>query len=154
MSVTVRTATIADADSFLSLIDALANYEALAPPDSAAKARLVSDAFETDRPRFVVYLAGEPGEDTLGYAVVFETYSTFLARPTLYLEDFFVRPDARGKGVGDALFSHCLSEAKARGCGRMEWTCLEWNELAQRFYDKRSAKHLDDWRMYRIVISQ
>jgi GNAT superfamily N-acetyltransferase len=86
----------------------------------------------------------------VGYAIVLETYSSFLARPTLYLEDIFVRPEARCRGAGSALFAHLAQEARARGCGRMEWVVLDWNELAQRFYQKRGARRLNDWQYYRL----
>jgi GNAT superfamily N-acetyltransferase len=87
----------------------------------------------------------------VGYALVFETYSTFLARPTLYLEDLFVRPEARRRGAGTALLQFLAREAIRRGCGRMEWSVLDWNELAQGVYRKLGAQQLEEWRLCRIT---
>lgn len=154
-TITVRPARREDAESLLELIDALAAYEVLDPPDRAAKARLVQDGFEHSPPRFDVFLAFDEGMAApIGYAIVFETYSSFLARPTLYIEDVFVMPDARKKGTGSALFAYLAAEALRRGCGRMDWICLEWNTLAIEFYEKRGAKHMDEWRTYRLTAPQ
>ena len=150
---TIRKAAPADAHTFLSLIDALADYEKLPRPDDAAKARLFDDAFVRTPARFDTYLLLSK-ETALGYAVVFETYSTFLAQPTLYLEDLFLLPEARGKGAGSVLFRFLATEALSRGCGRMEWACLNWNQLAIDFYAKRGAEHLSEWRAYRMTKEQ
>jgi GNAT superfamily N-acetyltransferase len=154
VTVSIRPATPDDADAFLSLVDALADYEELPRPDAGARARLITDAFELSPPRFSLLLAETEASDVVGYAVTFETYSTFLARPTLYLEDLFVHPDFRGIGAGRALFDAVRAEAKNRGCGRMEWACLDWNELAWSFYERRGATHLHDWRLYRLTEDQ
>jgi GNAT superfamily N-acetyltransferase len=154
MTVSIRPATPADGPAFLALVDALADYEKLARPDTGAKERLLADAFTVQPPRFSLLLAETEDAGVIGYAVTFETYSTFLARPTLYLEDLFIHPDFRGIGAGRALFGAVQSEAKTRGCGRMEWTCLDWNELAWKFYERRGATHLNDWRMYRLTEDQ
>lgn len=152
LPLSVRPATRADASEFIALIQALADYEALPGPTDDAQARLIADAFDCQPPRFFVHLAFEEGSpEPLGYTITFFTYSTFLAKPTLFLEDFFVLPEARAKGVGSALFDFQVREAKRLGCGRMEWTCLDWNELAQGFYNKRGATHLKDWWMYRLT---
>jgi GNAT superfamily N-acetyltransferase len=138
-----------DVDAFLGLIEALADYEHLAPPDPGARGRLAHDAVGTP-PRFSTLLA-EVDDRAVGYAVFFETYSTFLGLPTLYLEDLFVLPDFRGVGVGAALFRECAAEAVRRGCGRMEWQVLVWNDLALGFYDHLGALPLhDEWRCYRL----
>lgn len=152
MPVTVRSAAPEDAEALLALIDALADYENLARPDPAARARLIADGFARTPPRFETFLAFQSDDpEPVGYALVFETYSSFLARPTLYLEDLFVRPDARGAGAGRALFDFLIRQARDRGCGRMEWVCLHWNELAIGFYERRGAQHLDEWRTYRLT---
>ncbi|MBB6053810.1 GNAT family N-acetyltransferase [Armatimonas rosea] len=152
MPIHVRPATPADGSNFLSLIQALADYEALPGPTDDAKERLLADAFAHQPPRFFVHLAfDEESAEPLGYTITFFTYSTFLAKPTLFLEDFFVLPEARTKGVGSALFDFQVREASRLGCGRMEWTCLDWNELAQGFYNKRGATHLKDWWIYRLT---
>jgi GNAT superfamily N-acetyltransferase len=146
-AVTVRRATAADAESVLRLVDALADYEHLEPPDAAAKQRLIADMSK----RFDAWLAEVDGQ-AVGYAFVFETYSSFLAQPTLYLEDLFVLPEYRNKKVGYALFTEMLAEAKRRGCGRMEWTVLDWNQLAIDFYKRLGATHKSQWQLYRIVL--
>src|SRR5438445_781528 len=145
--ITIRRAGPKDAAILLELIRALAEYEHLPPPDVETGARLIEHAFGP-RPRFEAYLAEMEGA-TAGYAVVFETYSTFLARPTLYVEDLFVRPEARRQGVGRALLRHLATEAVARGCGRMEWTVLDWNELAQGVYRRVGAVQPAVWRLAR-----
>lgn len=150
----VRPARRADADALLSLIDSLADYEKLDRPDAEARARLVRDAWERNPPRFEALLAEEEREDgavPVGYAIVFETYSSFLARPTLYIEDLFVLPEARGRGAGKAFLRYLAGEAVRRGCGRMEWVCLDWNRLAIDFYESRGAEHLNEWRYYRLT---
>ena len=156
-----------DLPAFLDLIYALADYEHLPRPDEAARARLASDAF-TEPPRYEALVAelwgeGVPAELVVGeatgaagpaalagYAVYFVTYSTFQAKPSLYLEDLFVRPEHRGRGAGRALFERCAALAVARGCGRMEWVVLDWNTPSIEFYERRGARHLNEWRAYRL----
>lgn len=147
--IAVRKTTRADAPALLNLIDALADYEKLTPPDPAAKERLVRDMF-TERPRIeslIVKVDGMPA----GYTLFFETYSSFLALPTLYLEDLFVLPEFRGRRVGSALFREMIAEAHRRGCGRMEWSVLDWNQLAIDFYDRYGARRLHEWHYYRFL---
>jgi GNAT superfamily N-acetyltransferase len=103
----------------------------------------------TEHPRFDAYLAEIDGV-AAGYAFVFETYSSFLALPTLYLEDLFVLPEYRKRKAGYALFSAMLNEAYRRGCGRMEWTVLDWNQLAIDFYKRFGATHMREWHLYRL----
>ncbi len=145
----VRRVTSADAQTVLTLIDALADYEKLARPTSEAKQRLLNDMFGP-KPRVDVFL-GEYDCTPAGYAFVFETYSSFLALPTLYLEDLFVLPDYRNKKVGYALFTAMVDEAHRRGCGRMEWTVLDWNQLAIDFYNRLGATHMKEWQLYRLL---
>jgi GNAT superfamily N-acetyltransferase len=147
--VVIRRATAADAPAMLALIRALAEYEKLEPPDAEAEARLVRDAFG-EKPRFDVYLAEVDGR-AVGYAFLLETYSTFLARPTLYIEDIFVLPEYRGKRVGDALFRRCVAVAKERGCGRIEWVTLDWNVNAQNFFKRYGSQHLKEWYFFRLT---
>lgn len=149
--ITVRAARREDADAVLELVDALADYEKLERPRADARERLIADGFERTPPRFVTLLAEDADGRAVGYAFFLETYSSFLARPTLYIEDLFVLPEARGKGAGSALFTALAAEAVGRGCGRMEWVCLDWNELAIGFYESKGAQHLDDWRYYRLT---
>jgi GNAT superfamily N-acetyltransferase len=153
----IRKAVQEDGGVVLELIRALADYEKLPPPDEAAQQRLLADAF-ADKPRFEVFLAEVNGRSyatnpiAVGYAIVFETYSSFLALPTLYLEDIFVLQDYRGRRIGYALFQFCLQEARQRGCGRMEWTVLDWNKPSIDFYDRQGAKHLPEWLHYRLTL--
>jgi GNAT superfamily N-acetyltransferase len=148
-ALSVRRAEAADGGALLELIDALADYEHLERPDAAARERLLADAFGP-RPRFEVLLAEVDGH-AVGYAVLFETYSTFLARPTLFLEDLFVRTEVRAHGIGRALLLRCVREAEQRGCGRMEWSVLAWNALAIGFYERLGARRLEEWLPYRLT---
>lgn len=86
----------------------------------------------------------------VGYALYFYTYSSFLARPTLYLEDIFVLDEFRGSGIGRSLLLRCVKEATRRGCGRMEWSVLNWNRRAMKFYEALGAKRLAEWSVYRL----
>ncbi len=137
-------------DEFIALIDALADYEHLARPDAAAVERLRRDAVGAN-PRFEAALAVNAQDEAVGYATWFHTYSTFLARPTIYLEDLFVRDDSRESGAGSALFEHVRALGVERGCGRMEWQVLDWNTLAREFYHRRQATWMKDWLLYRIT---
>jgi GNAT superfamily N-acetyltransferase len=143
----VRRATAADTEVVLKLVDALADYESLPRPTPDARQRLAADMSK----RFDAWIAEVDGR-AAGYAFVFETYSSFLALPTLYLEDLFVLPEYRSRKVGHVLFSEMLAEAKRRGCGRMEWTVLDWNELAINFYKRAGAIHMKEWHHYRIIL--
>ncbi|MDX1932901.1 MAG: GNAT family N-acetyltransferase [Capsulimonadales bacterium] len=147
---TIRPARFDDADVFLALIDALADYEKLARPDDAARARLIEDGFRRTPPRFHAYLILKH-DTAIGYAITLETYSSFLAKPTLYIEDLFLLPDARGRGVGSAVLRYLANIALERGCGRMEWVCLDWNRTAIDFYERHGAEHLTEWRYYRLT---
>jgi GNAT superfamily N-acetyltransferase len=147
----IRPAMRSDGDALLSLIDALADYEKLTRPDAAARVRLLEDAFGENQ-RIEVFLAEVEGKP-VAYAIVLETYSSFLALPTLYLEDIFVLPEHRGRQVGHRLFVHCVNEAYGRGCGRMEWAVLDWNRPAIDFYERAGARRLEEWLYYRLLRS-
>jgi GNAT superfamily N-acetyltransferase len=149
MSVSVRRALPEDGPAILSLVQALAEYERLTPPDTQARERLLRDLFSSP-PRLECYLAEHLGHP-VGYAFVLETYSSFLALPTLFLEDLFVLPEFRGRKAGYALFTAMVRQAHDRGCGRMEWTVLDWNQLAIDFYVRLGAKHLKEWSLYRLL---
>ncbi len=138
--------------SFCRLVVALAEFEKLPPPDDAAQARLVKDALGA-KPRIEVWLAFVNGDDEpCGYMILVETYSSFLALPTLYLEDLFVLPERRKAGVGGALLKQAVCLAHERGCGRMEWTALDWNVNAQQVYEQRlGAKRMNEWFLYRLT---
>jgi GNAT superfamily N-acetyltransferase len=137
-------------DEFIELLNALADYERLARPDGDAIERLRRDAFDP-QPRFEAALAVNSSGKAVGYATWFHTYSTFLARPTMYLEDLFVRDDARESGAGSALFEHVRALGAERGCGRMEWQVLDWNALAREFYHRRQATWMKEWLLYRVT---
>jgi len=148
-TVAIRQAMPSDSETLLGLLDELADYEKLDRPDIGARERIIRDAF-SERPPFEVFLAETPDGAVVGYAMVLPKYSSFLALPTLYLEDIFVRPGQRSAGAGSALFAHVVKLADERGCGRVEFTVLIWNSLAREFYERRGVKHLDDWCFYRL----
>ncbi len=150
-NITLRRAERADAEAVIGLIIALAEFENLPPPDAEAQARLIDHGFGNS-PKFEVMLAeveGAPGP--VGYALLFPTYSTFLAQPSLYLEDLFVLPEFRKQGIGAALLRRCIQVAYERGCGRMEWTCLDWNTSAQAMYERLGARRMNEWLLYRMT---
>ena len=152
-AVTVRPATPADAETWLDLVDALADYEKLARPTAEARRRLVTDDFGPEPHRIQVYI-GEVDGRAAAYAITCETYSSFLALPTLFLEDIFVLPEARRAGIGRAIFGFLAAEALRRGCGRMEWQVLDWNQLAIDFYEKLGARRMREWYSYRLTADQ
>ena len=137
-------------DEFTAVIGSLADFERLASPDAAAIKRLRADAFGAT-PRFEAALAMSSKGRAVGYATWFHTYSTFLAKPTIYLEDLFVLEDFRESGAGSKLFEHVRALGAARDCGRMEWQVLDWNTLAREFYHRRQATWMKDWLVYRLT---
>ena len=148
-SLVIRKVTEETFDGFLSLIAKLAEYEKLAPPDEDAKKRLRADCL-ADKPKYEAFL-GEVGGECVSYVIYFFTYSSFLALPTLYIEDIFVLEPYRKSGVGQKMFDQCKAIAKQAGCGRIEFTVLTWNKSAQTFYEKNRAKQMADWYLYRLV---
>jgi GNAT superfamily N-acetyltransferase len=144
----VRPAVPGDGPALLALVAALAAYEQLPPPDAPARERLLRDGFGP-APRYALLL-GELDGRPVAYALYFFTYSSFLARPTLFLEDLFVLPNARRHGVGGALLRALAEAAIAADCGRMEWAALTWNRLAIDFYERLGARALDEWRTFRL----
>jgi GNAT superfamily N-acetyltransferase len=144
----LRRATAADGAAYIELVRGLAAFEELEPPDDAAAARLLEHAFGP-RPRYDL-LVVELGGELVAYAVFFETYSTFRALPSLYLEDVFVREDARGRGIGASILRHLARLALERGCGRFEWSVLDWNERARSFYRSLGARVMTDWQLCRV----
>ena len=152
MTVQVRKTERADADVLLRLIVGLADYEKLPPPDEAAQQRLIRDLF-AEQPRVESMLVEVDGQ-AAGYTFFFETYSTFLALPTLYLEDLFVLPEFRSHGAGAALFRAMADEAYKRGCGRFKWEVLDWNRLAIDFYERFGGKQQSGWLQYQLTRDQ
>src|SRR5262249_42568429 len=151
-TVTIRRAAPEDAPLLLSLIDSLADYEQLPRPDAAARERLVRDGFGAT-PRFQAYFAEADGR-TLGYALTLQAYSSFLARTSLWLEDIFVLPAERRHGVGRAIFRFLAAEALRRGCARLEWAVLTWNQSAIDFYEQSGARRITEWYVYRLTDEQ
>ncbi len=148
MKIKIFKASRNDFKDILKLINELAMFEKLEPPDTKAQKRLLKDAFGK-RPKFRVLLA-KTKDETVGYAFYFYTYSSFLARETLYLEDIFISENYRRYGIGKMLMDELLKIAKKNKCGRMEWVVLDWNTNAINFYEKLGAAHLKDWLTYRI----
>ena len=135
-------------DDLLDLIAKLAEYEKLAPPDAEAKKRLRTDCL-SDKPKYKAFI-GKIGDKSISYVIYFFTYSTFLAMPTLCIEDIFVLEEYRGQGIGKKMFDNCREIAKRAKCGRIEFTVLKWNKTAQEFYEKNKAERLE-WFLYRLA---
>ena len=147
MRVLIRKGRWADAEQFVSLVLALAKFENLDPPTRQGRKRLVDDIFRKKR---INLLVASDGTRLVGYAIYFFTYSSFVARPTLYLEDLFVLEKYRKLGIGFSLFRRCVEIARAEECGRMEWAVLTWNKKALKFYEKLGARRMSDWYVYRL----
>ena len=148
VSITITPATPSDVPAILVLIRELAEYEKLLDQVVATEASLRRDLFG---PRPIIeVLIGRLDREPVGYALFFHNYSTFLARPGMYLEDVFVKPAARGKGVGKALLRAVARAARDRGCGRLEWAVLKWNMPAIEFYESLGARPMDEWTTYRM----
>ena len=144
----IRRATLADVGTILNLIRDLATYER-APNEVTATEEQLVDVLFGKKPAAEVLLAFED-EEPVGFAVYFHNFSTWLGRAGLYLEDLFVRPEHRGKGYGRALLVELAKIARDRGCGRMEWAVLDWNEPAIEFYRKLGAKPMKEWTVIRL----
>jgi GNAT superfamily N-acetyltransferase len=145
----IRSATETDVPVILGLIRDLAQYER-APDAVVATESGLREVLFGAKPSAEVLLALEASEP-VGFAVYFHNFSTWLGRPGLYLEDLFVRPEMRGKGYGRALLERLARIAKERGCGRMEWAVLDWNEPAIQFYRKLGAQPMDEWTVFRLT---
>jgi GNAT superfamily N-acetyltransferase len=145
----IRTANEADVPTILSLIRELADYERAPEAVVATENGLREVLFGAQRAAEVL-LALENG-DPVGFAVYFFNFSTWLGRPGLYLEDLFVRPNVRGKGFGRALLARLAQIAQERGCGRMEWAVLDWNDPAIQFYRKLGAEPMNEWTVFRLT---
>ncbi|MEQ1688097.1 MAG: GNAT family N-acetyltransferase [Sphingopyxis sp.] len=148
MTPTIRPATPADLPLIAELIRALADYERLADSVRFDEAALAEHLFGP-RP-YAEVIIGELDNTAQGFALFFYNYSTFEGRPGLYLEDLFVRPEARGVGLGKALLAHLAALAVARGCARLEWSVLDWNAPSIAFYQGLGAKPMDEWTVMRL----
>jgi GNAT superfamily N-acetyltransferase len=149
MTVSIRPATRADVPLILALIRGLADYEKLAHEVVATEDALASTLF--GEPRRAEVAIAEIDGATAGFALFFHNYSTFLAQPGVYLEDLFVLPEMRGRGAGKALLVHLARLAVDRGCGRFEWTVLDWNEPAIGFYRSLGAVDMKGWQLNRLT---
>lgn len=138
-----------DIPLILEFIQGLAEYERLRDSCVATEEKLRDTLFSA-RPDAEVIIARVDGEP-MGFALFFHNYSTFLAQRGMYLEDLFVKPSARGKGVGYALLSELARIAIERDCGRLEWAVLDWNELAIDFYERIGAKSMNEWTVFRLT---
>lgn len=148
-ALTIRRATRRDAPTVFRLIRGLAEYERLAHEMEATVARIRRHGF--GRMRYFDALIARRGRVAVGFALYYFTFSTFVGRPTLYLEDLFVLPAERGRGAGRALLAAVARIAVRRGCGRMEWTVLDWNTPSIRFYRKLGAKLRREWILTRLT---
>jgi GNAT superfamily N-acetyltransferase len=148
-SLSLRAATVADTPQIFAFIKALAEYERLADRVVATESGL-RDALFGPRPYAEVVLAEDAGEP-VGFALFFHNFSTFLGRPGIYLEDLFVLPAARGRGVGRALLAYLAGLAVERQCGRVEWAVLDWNAPAIGFYERLGAAPNAEWTVYRLT---
>lgn len=143
----IRYATEADTAKILSFIKELAIYENMLDQVVATEELLREWIFEKKKAEVIFALEGEK---EVGIALFFHNFSTFLGRAGIYLEDLFVLPEYRGKGYGKALLTKLASIAVERGCGRLEWSCLDWNQPSIDFYLSLGAKPMDEWTFYRV----
>ncbi len=149
MPTQIRPATPTDIPQILQFIRELAQYEKLSHEVAATEQLLHQNLFG---PRPVAEcLIADLDQTPVGFALFFHNFSTFLGRPGIYLEDLFVRPAARGKGVGRALLTHLAKIAVKRNCGRLEWAVLDWNAPAIGFYKKLGATPMDEWTVMRVT---
>jgi GNAT superfamily N-acetyltransferase len=144
----IRTATAADVPQILAFIRALAAYERAPDAVSASEAGLLRDGFGPN-PVYYCLIADHDGQPA-GFALYFFNYSTWLGRPGIYLEDIFVQPEFRGRGIGKALLQQVAASAVQKGCPRLQWEVLDWNTPAIDFYRAMGAEFLDEWRNVRV----
>jgi len=145
----LRSPTPDDVPAIFALIQALAEYENLTHAVTGTVEALKLDLF-SDRPKIEAVVA-EVDTQIVGFALFFQNYSTFLTKSGIYLEDIFVLPEYRGAGIGKALLKYLANLAIDRGCGRLEWSVLDWNQPAISFYEAIRAKILPDWRICRLT---
>jgi len=138
-----------DVGRILSFIKELAEYERL-PHEVVATEEILKETLFGARP-FAEVLFALYDDQPVGYALFFHSFSTFLGRPGVYLEDLYVRPSMRGNGIGKALLAYLARLAVERKCGRLEWAVLNWNEPAIGFYEKLGARAMDEWTVYRLA---
>ncbi|MDR1690085.1 MAG: GNAT family N-acetyltransferase [Clostridiales bacterium] len=144
----IRTAAEGDCALILSFIRELAEYENMLDEVVATQELLREWLFEKQKAEVII---GEVDEKPVAFALFFHNFSTFLGRAGIYLEDLYVRPDKRGAGIGKKMLAHLARIAIERGCGRLEWACLDWNESGIAFYLSLGAKPLNGWTLYRVT---
>ncbi|OUP09127.1 GNAT family N-acetyltransferase [Collinsella sp. An2] len=144
-----RSAAREDVSLILAFIKELADYEHMLDQVVADEATLEEWLFDR-RTAEVIFVLDDEGKE-VGFALFFHNFSTFLGRAGVYLEDLYVRPEHRGKGYGRGLIVELARIARERGCGRLEWWCLDWNEPSIAFYRSLGAEPMDDWTVYRIT---
>ncbi|MDR0562550.1 MAG: GNAT family N-acetyltransferase [Spirochaetaceae bacterium] len=144
----VRFAEPEDVPLLLQFIRGLAEYEDLTDQFTATPEGLKRHLFQEKRAEAVI---GEYRGEPAGFALFFHTFSTFLGKPGIYIEDLFVKSEMRGRGIGKALLEFIAKLAAERNCGRLEWACLNWNEPSIRFYTRRGAVPLSEWTVYRVT---
>ncbi|MCX6164519.1 MAG: GNAT family N-acetyltransferase [Ignavibacteriae bacterium] len=149
MNIKIRKAIKKDSKEVIRLINELAEFEKLEPPDYTAVKNLIKDIYTKNSP--IKVLVAEYDKQLIGYAFYFFTYSTFLAKRTLYLEDIYISNEYRSKGIGKIFFNELLKTAKKNKCGRMEWHVLDWNINAIKFYENLGAKELKEWKYFRYT---
>lgn len=147
--ITLRLAIEDDVPVILTFITALAEYEKLLDQVVATEDKLKQTLF--GEKRYAEVVIAEYQQQPAGFALFFHNYSTFLAKPGIYLEDLFVQPAHRGKGIGKMLLSYLAKVAVERNCGRLEWSVLDWNQTAIDFYQSQGALMLHDWRIKRVT---
>lgn len=144
----IRETTEEDCSLILSLIKEIAEYEKMSDQVVATEESLKESIFRNKRAEVVIL---ELNGEAVGYALYFYNYSTFIGKSGLYLEDIFIKKEARGKGIGKEVFKFLVKKAKEEGCKRMEWTCLNWNEPSIKFYKSLGATPMDEWTIYRLT---
>lgn len=145
----IRKAIPKDCNQIFALITALAEYEKLTHLVTGSPQLLESHLFGS--PNYAEAIVAEVDDNIVGFALFFHNYSTFLTKPGIYLEDIFVLPEYRQQGIGKAMFKQVAKLAVERGCERLEWSVLDWNEPAITFYDRMKASVLDEWRICRLT---
>jgi len=147
MALVIRMAERCDTSLVLSMIKGIAEYEKLLDQVEANPNLLERELFDEKNAKVLLAFLDDVA---VGFALYFYNFSTFKGKKGLYLEDLFILPEYRGKGIGNSLFEHLIKLAKDNNCGRMEWVCLDWNKQAIEFYKKKKAVSLDEWTIYRL----
>jgi len=147
MNLEIREASRCDTELILGMIRGIAEYEKLLDQVETDAKILERELFDEKNARVILaFVEKQP----VAFALYFYNFSTFKGKKGLYLEDLFVLPEYRGKGIGNSLFDYLVKQAKAENCGRMEWVCLDWNQPAIDFYKKKKAIPMSDWTIYRL----